>query len=902
MRTWGIRKQILALSLLPTLVVTIVLTSYFTMTQFEFISESQIQHGNTIARQLAPVSEYAVFSGNIDSIKPTIKSILSDKNIVEIKVIDKNNKILLSLKNKQSSKKDQSIWHKYVTSNYTTFREPIKTQSIDINLPNETNAGNNDEIIGYIELTLTSTNINAIKLRSAVKGSLLSTLILFIILVFALRISKRISRPVKILTSTVKQISSGDYQTRINEISTAEFGVLESCVNVMAEELESTRDNLEEKIEESTKELHETMEELEIRNAELDIARSNAIYANKAKTKFLASMSHELRTPLGGILGFSELLEKTELKDQQLDYSEIIKKSANNLLHILDGILDLSKIESGKLDINFSEFNIIDIVEDVIDLLIPLAYEKNIELFYYIDKHTPKLVNTDPARIRQILINIVGNAIKFTDIGFVALHISSEPKQESYSELIFSVTDTGIGMKKSQQNRLFEAFTQADSSIEEKFGGTGLGLVISKKLAQLLHGDIDFESQYSKGSTFTVRIPVECKQQSYKPFPSLLGKRICLVDSQKTCIIGIQNMLDLWGCCTDIYTQTPDELSSYDLVIINLCKSCMNDDKVKSFIPNEQSPIPILAIVSTRSHKELNEIMNYGFDSAVFHSSKNDYIQQVASNLIENDMTPIITSTPSNKSTFSWSELKILVVDDNDINLKLAEIVLTKNNAQVVTANNGQQSIDISKEQHFDLILMDIQMPEMDGFQSSKLIRKNKKNNDTTIIALTANALATKKSHLIEQSGINDVLIKPINETSIQNMINKWLLKNESSQTQIQPKFKTDFFSKPEALKLAAGNSQLANELTAMLIKELPEYLTAINNALSLDDINELKHTTHKLHGASRCCGTPALRYAAEQLENDINNEIIEQLEASSHLLINEIKKLIAAEKSELMI
>lgn len=905
MNNWGIREYIIALALLPILLVAVIMTSYFTMAQLGFISDAQIRHGSIIARQLAPVSEYGVFSGNLNSLGPIFKSTLADDDVVAIKITDAADTLLLSVSEDSQLLRKKSIWHQLVPEQLSTFREAIVTQPLDLGLPDDeasNNTDTRDEIIGYIEITLTSTNTNAEKLKTIARSSLITLLTLSISMLLALRLSRHISGPVQTLTQAVKKISSGDYKTRINHQACGDLGVLESCVNVMAKELQSSREDLEEKIEASTRELQETMEELEIRNVELDIARSNAIYASKAKTEFLAQMSHELRTPLGGILGFSELLESTHLEVQQRDYSETIKKSANSLLHIIDDVLDLSKIESGKLEISFSEFNIIDVVEEVIDLLIPTAYEKNIELYYYIDINTPHFINTDPNRVRQILINLVGNAIKFTEKGAVSLHISSRPEAGLFSQLAFSVTDTGIGMNQAHQERLFKAFSQADQSIARKFGGTGLGLMISKKLALLLNGDISFESQYNQGSTFTLSLHVEVGQQKHGSDPLLLNKSICLVDPQNTCILPVQSMLELWGCKTSVHQQIPDDVSNYDLIIVNTCKACLHADNLKSFLPEHRLNIPLLAIVSTRSHKELSDVRNYGFDDAVFHSAKHECIRHTISKLINHELTPNLSAPPLPNNSFDWTGLNILVVDDNDINLKLAEIILHKNGASVTTASSGQIGVEQSKLKKFDMIFMDLQMPDLDGYEASRLIRENKKNDGTVIIALTANALVTRQSAQIEQYGISAILIKPVTEDSIQNTLEKWLFKENSQPDTLQAPQKIEFFSREEAVTLAAGSAQLANELTSMLVNELPEHLKIINEALSRNDNEQLRQQAHKLHGATRCCGALALRNAAGQLESDIEHGLLENLSSDTHLLTTEIARLLNADHSELKI
>ncbi|MDT8451958.1 MAG: ATP-binding protein [Gammaproteobacteria bacterium] len=905
MNNWDIRKQIIALALLPLLVVATVLTGYFTRSQLNYISESAVRHGTIVTHQLAPVSEYAVFSGNIDSLTPIFQNILADEDIIEIKLIDAGNKLLTSVNDYNYSQERKSLWHKLASEELTVFREPIKTQTVNINLLEDSNSntGNEEEVIGYIELTVSSLNINAKKLQTSFEGGLLTLIVLLASIIVALKLSRKIFTPVNILTSTVKKISSGDYKIRINQQTPGDLGILESCVNIMTEELQSSREDLETRIHESTRELHETMEELEVRNIELDIARTNAMRANKAKTEFLAHMSHELRTPLGGILGFSELLESSNLEPQQRDYSETIKKSANNLLHIIDDVLDLSKIESGKLEINFSEFNPIDAVEDVIDLLAPIAYDKNIELFYRVDETAPCLINSDITRVRQILINLIGNAIKFTEKGYVSLHVSSNQKSGSLSTLCFSVTDTGIGMNPSQQERLFNAFTQADGSIEKKFGGTGLGLVISMKLAKLIHGSISFESHLNKGSTFRLDITTEVRTFERVINPVLNGKKICLIDTCKICTEGILTMIDSWGAITSHHREIPETVSGYDLIIVSVCRADMHENKIRSFIPKCNTNIPLFAIASTRSHKDLADIKNYGFNDAVFRSSKYESIRLSVLKLIDGDMKLTVPTETLPSKSFNWSGLNILVVDDNDINLKLAEIVLMKNGANVITASNGHKSIDIAYNTNFDLIFMDLQMPDMDGYETSKLIRSKVRNDTTVIIALTANAMVTKQSQQIEQYGIDEILIKPVTEISIQSMIDKWLLKKPQQQQHIkQTTHNIEIFSKSDALELAAGNTQLANELTSMLINELPEHLRHIDEAVSHNDSARLKQQVHKLHGATRCCGALALRNATAQLELDIDKGAQEKLGSLTHPLISEISRLLNADHSELII
>ncbi|MGB5397718.1 MAG: histidine kinase dimerization/phospho-acceptor domain-containing protein, partial [Gammaproteobacteria bacterium] len=412
MKNWSIRKQIMVLALLPALFVGFCLAIYFTYTQLEYISESLQKHGESIVTQIAPSSEYAVFSGNTDLLVPTLRNALKDQDVVTVIIKDKDNNILLSLTDETPPTQQHSLWKNIIETRLLNFRAPITSQEVAVDDFNEAmllssvNPNPIRNIIGYVELIVTTQYSDNEKFESLNKGIMLTIMILIASFLLAMRISKQIATPVRQLTDTVRKIASGDFKTRINQDAPGELGTLESYVNTMASELQSYQGDMETRIDDFTHELQQTLEELEIRNAELDITRSNALAANRAKSEFLANMSHEIRTPLGGIIGFSELLDSTQMDEQQKDYVSTIRKSAGNLLNIIDDILDLSKIESGKLEIAPVVFNLLDVIEEVVDLLSPVAYEKNIELLYDLHKDVPRIIEADPVRIRQVLINL----------------------------------------------------------------------------------------------------------------------------------------------------------------------------------------------------------------------------------------------------------------------------------------------------------------------------------------------------------------------------------------------------------------------------------------------------------------------------------------------------------------
>jgi two-component system sensor histidine kinase BarA len=348
-----------------------------------------------------------------------------------------------------------------------------------------------------------------------------------------------------------------------------------------------------------------------------------------------------------------------------------------------------------------------------------------------------------------------------------------------------------------------------------------------------------------------------------------------------------------------------EKIKVIDAQIVNIYRTDLHN---KNFINTNpiNNDIPVLAIVSTQSRKDTNNIRHFGFNDAVFRSTKNPGIKNTLTNLINKNNTsgslvPIYVNPPSRQE---WTGINVLVVDDNEINLKFAEILLKENGANVVTATSGEKSIECVNNQVFDLIFMDLQMPGLDGYEATKNIRCLDNGKQSVILALTANAMAKDKTR-VEKYGMNDLIIKPISKSIVQEILNRWLNKKSERESKIVIKKVThslEIFSKIEAIELAAGNEQLANELTLMLIDELPDYRTEIKNAFLNKCKVKLKDNTHKLHGASRCCGTPALRFAASQLEQAIDNDITDQLESDISLLIHEIDRLLNSDPKDLRI
>ena len=909
MKRLGINTQILVIAIFPALAVSAILSSYYIWDQLEYISESLNRNGKLIVKQLAPAAEYAVYSGNIELIEPLVNSTIENNPVLRIQILDKYDNSILDIEHPRKEVKHNLLFEKLFEDERSfIFSELIYSQQISIDdeelrpeIP-DTDARN---IIGRVIVTITNRFAIQEKIKRVRHGVIITLVILLLTTLAIIRARKMITRPIKSLTHTVRNITAGDLDTPIELTSTGELGILESCINHMRNELKDSRTDLEIQLNVYTDELQQTLEELEIRNAELDITRSKAIYANNAKSEFLANMSHEIRTPLSGIIGFTELLQGTQLTAQQKDYANTIFKSSKHLLEIINDVLDLSKIESGKTEISTSEFNLVDIIEDIINLLSTSALEKNVELLYRIENDVPTIINSDPFRIHQILTNLVGNAIKFTEQGYVYLQVTLGEINNTETSIKFAVSDTGIGMNSVDKKKLFKAFTQADTSITRRFGGTGLGLVISRKLTMLMRGEMGFDSTEGEGSTFWFTVPVTPVSVEVES-SELDNTSIALICNHFIARQAFKTLFENWHCQVSDYSiDSIDRLSDIekdnDVIVFFLGRKEINNNIFSEHISKLDFSIPSLLIASTRSHTDLRNLQRYVFDNAVFTSEKIEIIKQklITSVNRKSKKKDIDSIEQTSKATVDWSNINIMVVDDNDVNLRLAEIILHKHKARVTTALSGAAALDYACMNSYDIIFMDLHMPGLDGYETTRKIREITPGRQPVIIALTANAMPGEKEK-VTQSGMNGILIKPVSDNILQKVVSQWVLKEpiETEDTNISsPALKYDdstdsVFSIQLAKEFTGNNEELAYELFDMLRAELDSYKEAILLAVEKSDLVKLRETVHKLHGASRCCGTTELKKCSSHIETMITQNINFDIRKETDILLKAIRNV----------
>ena len=648
--------------------------------------------------------------------------------------------------------------------------------------------------------------------------------------------------------------------------------------------MEKSRGQLESEVEQATNDLRNNVELIEEQNARLDIARKDAIKASNVKSQFLANMSHEIRTPLNAILGFSKELNNALLPTDQQEQVRIVSTAAENLLTIVNDVLDFSKIEAGKLQINNQPFSPNKLLEEMVTIMAKSSHSKRIEFVFDLKPLPEKLIG-DVFRIKQVLNNLLSNALKFTSSGTITFSVNGRSLPHGIHELNITVEDTGIGISRQDRKKLFNAFSQVDDALNRNYQGTGLGLVISRELVRLMNGDLTLKSALGQGSTFSVSLRMNQLSQKYSLTSSedWKEKNVVIFDPIPSTRRSSANMLSILGAkVTSVesleYLATLSDQYDFFMATVPVSKMALRDTYLSRFVQ-----FPAKKRVLWYSGPE--PFAQYPSLSQHFHSQIRMPITLTKLDSLVNQHTTPAKNAMQEKIS-SLPNVKVLAVDDMEMNLKLLHTWLDQSPVELITTISGQDAVNQCQTQEFDLILMDVQMPGMDGIQATREIRKSPVNMGTPIIAVTAHAFKEEQERLLA-SGMDDYLPKPIEVELLINLIKSWCHSIEPGEIEL-PSVDWQL-----ALKRANQNQETAKEMLEGFITLLPEAIDTLSALWEEQDYNKLKTEVHKLHGACCYTGLPRMQHLAHEAES--------ALKLGQHKLVDEHLPALIAEAKKVL-
>ncbi|WP_137297831.1 response regulator [Psychromonas sp. SP041] len=906
---FSLRTQLIAIGFLPGVLATIVIVVFMSFAQNHYSHLDSENELKTLAVLMASLNTATALFKDKEAAKESLDSLNAKKQIVLARIYDQ----------------DKQILAEYIQP---FFQKTVSASSLNMTLTELQKKGMNDMLIqldpinyegktlGYILLVDDYSLLNQRLLHQLAIAPFIFVLGTLLALLIAIRMQRIISRPLLEITGVIDAVSEHkNYQLRIPGQRSDEIGALMNGFNLMLEQVE--------KRDKSLQEHQDTLEDkITSRTVELVAAKESAEASSKAKSEFLATMSHEIRTPMNGILGMTELLQTTKLDDRQKRFTDTAHQSGINLLGIINDILDFSKIESGKMQLELIEFNLRSLIEEFGSLYGETAYKKNIELILSIPPNFNNFYIGDPLKIRQILANLLSNALKFTEHGQVILRVI----ELENDQLHFTVTDTGIGIEHSKIDYIFESFSQEDSSTTRKYGGSGLGLPIATQLVNLMGGTLSVKSEKSRGSIFSFNISLKpvvnelitldlTPVTTHPEFSVLQTKRLMVVDDNPTNRMIIKEQLNAINADCDLadgghtalnlLQNAHDNNHPYDLLILDVHMPEMDGIELAKKIRHNthwQQPVIIMlsSVVADSELLKANQITCF-LNKPVLQKELYQCLTKAITGLTVNTQrseSGAQSNTPNYHFNYPY---RILVAEDNPVNQEVAVIILESFGLHVDIADNGLIAVEALKKNNYDVVLMDMQMPEMDGLEATRTIRRLELNNDipkgNTIIALTANAIDGDMQRCL-QSGMDGYLSKPFSVSQLYDQLTPWLSiprqndtnnKNEVTNTIIEQEDEKPAPVDPDALNkiasLQPGHSGvLVNKVITLYIKTLTESLSTFKAVTS--DYESVRKAAHTLKSSSANVGA----FQLAKLSNSLEQAITSKADSSVPTLIDDIE------------
>lgn len=906
---WGIEHRVLLIALLPAVVIAIALTAYHTQNRIAELETRTLAHAESSARQLVTVARLGLATGDHAVLAASLRSrVIDSETVMHGLIRDGSGRIVAEFGREPDDHSADASTHRMIAHSV-----------VPVGLPAARATGSNlERHVGEVELLVDLGPVRSQQMAALAQSLGLSLLVLTVTGIIAIHTGRRVTRPVQDITRAVERIAAGDLSVRLEATSPGAMGRLERGVGIMVDEIRTNQESMENRVREATRELQTTLRELEARNEELDEARRVAEAASEFKSRFLANISHEIRTPMNSVLGFAELLRDADLDPVHADYVETIHQSAYSLLTLLNGILDLSKIESGRMELEPTQVNLNHLLGEIFRLLAPEAFRKGVEFVVVPIPPERAMASADPVRLKQVLLNLASNAVKFTDSGHVLITPTVEPSGDGMLDVRCRIEDTGCGISRECRDHLFEAFAQGESASPGRNAqsGTGLGLHIASELVFLMNGDVEFESEPGSGSVFEVSLRLAGMPEARQATASPLTRpgRIVLVESDPRLREAIAALVDAAGCAcepVDSVHAASRTAGPEDMVVVHVPASIAESGNIAP-LPQDlrNAAWKIMAYSHAHEVRTREVLFGAGYSGILHKTADPQGLRQELERLNparEGDVARAREEGCHINADSSGAQWRALVIDDHPINRKLVESYLRNDCASMRLAESGAEALLLAAREPFDFILVDLHLPDIHGLEVARRIRAAPgPNQHVPMIAVTADTLALQDERVIA-AGMNDLLIKPIRREDLRTRI----VRNLSIATRHAGAVDAPGPPAPNAMKADARANResavsarerehtgMVEELRAMLLHSLPESRSAIAGAVGAGDAEALRGAVHRLHGAVAYCDEPDLLAIVQESERAARDAVADgswqQAERAAHRLLAFIDQLLA--------
>jgi two-component system sensor histidine kinase BarA len=870
----SLATQLRLVTVIPVIIVTLFFSYLYTAEAVHGTKQERLESGNAYLKQLLPTVEFALTHRSIRTLQELVQASTTHPDLQALSIYN--------------TKKELLVYHgQPIPLPHSLSGQPQKAEKF-INHTVFTpvfSPGTTSPVLGWVALKLDPHPIQITYYKHLLISLFIGLFGLLCTFFMQMFLNKKILHPLARLRRSMKQILRNEFETEIKCTSTGIIKDIEEGSNHLQKHYLDSVYDLNHQIEVATADLQQSLELLEEKNIELSLDKRKTEEKIVQQSEFIANMSHEIRTPMNGIIGFTNVLLDTQLNILQKDYVNTIKSSSHDLLNIINDILDYSKIDAGKLSLEQIPLNLRYTLDEVLTLAAPIANKKQLDLIACADVQVPTIVVGDPLRMKQILQNLVTNAVKFTETGHVLIKICVQQEHPNYYELVFIVSDTGIGISQEDRARLFHAFYQVDAAISSKFGGSGLGLVICKKLTEAMGGQISVESQPQHGTSFTVRLPLKklpAYEQERKTPKLVQPKKILCLDSNALSLQALeQTLLALnytpIGLCE--LSMLPLVLAEHPDIQLTICSLHDTQDfDLELFL--KQHPFPCLILSKSPLPPHLPHpvaILHKPLQTQKLEEKLNALLYPLEA------IFPTSSQLEHLRQTLKLQNPALLIAEDNPVNRLLLETLLSPY-CQITVVPDGEAAVQACLYKQYDMVLLDLQMPKRSGQNVANYLRKELQTYKTTpILFISANATDIDEKNLTELQ-IKKCLQKPVDEETLLHEILTTLTQCELPAIDWE-----------KCLKNLSGNIKLANTCFSQFIEELQQNKITFKALIKSKDLHGIGDLAHMLKGACGFLAVPQLKQLAHEIEMQSKTQSMTQLKVLFKPLYAEMDRVVEA-------